>query len=180
MSICIVIMVDLHVEFSLNYQQYSTPRNFQRSNYFFTLKIVMKDGKSLGYGIIEYKSWQEAEKSERHLNGHKILDVPMRITYCIPGISAVTICSRLMSKFVSTHVLVYQHIRHCQTEASKVKFCPRLSENERITRYQQSGGLLKSQKLLLILFYKNCIMLLVSLKATTQANYLFKKSIHLP
>ncbi|XP_062618535.1 ribonucleoprotein PTB-binding 1-like isoform X1 [Saccostrea cucullata] len=62
-------------------------------------QIVMKDGKSLGYGIIEYRSWQEAEKSERHLNGHKILDVPMRITYCIPGISAVTICSRLMSKF---------------------------------------------------------------------------------
>ena len=93
----------------------------------------MKDGKSLGYGIIEYKSWQEAEKSERHLNGHKILDVPMRITYCIPGISAVTICSRLMSKFVSTHVLVYQYIRHVQTEAIKVKFCPRLSENERIT-----------------------------------------------
>nr|XP_011451002.2 ribonucleoprotein PTB-binding 1 isoform X2 [Crassostrea gigas] len=62
-------------------------------------QIVMKDGKSLGYGIIEYKSWQEAEKSERHLNGHKVLDVPMRITYCIPGISAVTICTRLMSKF---------------------------------------------------------------------------------
>lgn len=63
----------------------------------------MKDGKSLGYGIIEYKSWQEAEKSERHLNGHKVLDVPMRITYCIPGISAVTICTRLMSKFVSKY-----------------------------------------------------------------------------
>ncbi|XP_048763159.2 ribonucleoprotein PTB-binding 1-like [Ostrea edulis] len=62
-------------------------------------QIVIKDGKSLGYGIIEYRSWQEAEKSERHLNGHKILDVPMRITYCIPGISAVTICARLMSKF---------------------------------------------------------------------------------
>lgn len=179
MSICVVIMVDLHVEISLNYQQYSTFRNFQRSNFLFTLKIVMKDGKSLGYGIIEYKSWQEAEKSERHLNSHKILDVPMRITYCIPGISAVTICSRLMSKFVSTYVLLYQYIRHGQTEASKVKFCLRLSENERITMYQQSGGLLKSQKLL-ILFYKNCIMLLVSLKATTQANYLFKKSIHLP
>lgn len=106
---------------------------FKEVIFFFTLKIVMKDGKSLGYGIIEYKSWQEAEKSERHLNSHKILDVPMRITYCIPGISAVTICSRLMSKFVSTHVLVYQYIRHVQTEAIKVKFCPRLSENERIT-----------------------------------------------
>lgn len=71
--------------------------------FYFCSKIVMKDGKSLGYGIIEYKSWQEAEKSERHLNGHKVLDVPMRITYCIPGISAVTICTRLMSKFVSRY-----------------------------------------------------------------------------
>ncbi|KAK3090090.1 hypothetical protein FSP39_009128 [Pinctada imbricata] len=67
-------------------------------------QIVMKDGESLGYGIIQYKTWQEAEKSEQTLNGRKINNVAIRITYCIPGMSAVAICTRIMNKYENMEV----------------------------------------------------------------------------
>lgn len=64
-------------------------------------QIVMKEGISLGYGIIEYSDWKDAQTTMKDLNGHKIDDSQLRITYCVPGKSAVAICTRLMSKFVS-------------------------------------------------------------------------------
>ncbi|VDI27861.1 Hypothetical predicted protein [Mytilus galloprovincialis] len=64
-------------------------------------QIVMKDNESLGYGIIEYKTYQEAQRSKDKLDNHVVQDQPIRLTYCIPGKPGIFLCSKIISKFGS-------------------------------------------------------------------------------
>ena len=61
----------------------------------------MKDGESLGFGIIEYKTYTEAQRSRTKLEGHVILSQPIKLTYCVPGKSGIYMCSKILNKFVS-------------------------------------------------------------------------------
>ena len=61
----------------------------------------MKGSESLGFGIIEYKTDEEAQKSKVKLDNHMILDQQIRLTYCIPGKSGIFLCTRIITKFVS-------------------------------------------------------------------------------
>ena len=69
--------------------------------YIVWFQIVMKGSESLGFGIIEYKTHEEAQKSKVKLDNHMILDQPIRLTYCIPGKSGIFLCTRIITKFVS-------------------------------------------------------------------------------
>lgn len=62
-------------------------------------QVVLKEGEPIGYGIIEYADLKDAQITQKMLNGFKLKDTPLRVTYCIPGKSAVDICSRLLVKF---------------------------------------------------------------------------------
>ncbi|XP_060584360.1 ribonucleoprotein PTB-binding 2-like [Ruditapes philippinarum] len=62
-------------------------------------QIVTKEGESLGFGILEYESADDAERSFNQFNKHKINDVPMNISYCIPGKSAIHMFNRIMFKY---------------------------------------------------------------------------------
>ncbi|CAC5399544.1 unnamed protein product [Mytilus coruscus] len=64
-------------------------------------QIVMKDNESLGYGIIEYKTYQEAQRSKNKLDNHEVQGQPIRLTYCIPGKPGIFLCSKIVSKFGS-------------------------------------------------------------------------------
>lgn len=76
-------------------------------NFDLLIQVVLKDGEPLGFGIIEYAYAKEAESSLKLLNGHKLQETSLRVTYCIPGKSAVEICTRLLTKFVSlSHINV--------------------------------------------------------------------------
>ena len=65
------------------------------------LQIVTKEGESLGFGILEYESAEDAERSFNKFNKHKINNIPMNISYCIPGKSAIHMFNRIMFKYVS-------------------------------------------------------------------------------
>ena len=69
-------------------------------------QIVMKNGDPIGYGIIEYKHALDAEKSQRSLNGYQVENIPLRVTYCIPGQSAMDICTRIVKKHVCEYFRV--------------------------------------------------------------------------
>ncbi|XP_060577616.1 uncharacterized protein LOC132734784 isoform X2 [Ruditapes philippinarum] len=62
-------------------------------------QIVTKEGESLGFGILEYENADDAERSFNQFNKHKINDVPMNISYCIPGKSAIHMFNRIMFKY---------------------------------------------------------------------------------
>ena len=56
---------------------------------------------SLGFGIIEYDEAVHAEKAFKIFSGHHINDHEIKISYCIPGMSAVHMFNRIMFKYVS-------------------------------------------------------------------------------
>ncbi|XP_052776022.1 ribonucleoprotein PTB-binding 1-like isoform X2 [Mya arenaria] len=62
-------------------------------------QIVTKENVSLGFGIIEYENSENAERAFNRFNNEKINDVPMNISYCIPGKSAVHMFNRIMFKY---------------------------------------------------------------------------------
>ncbi|OWF43555.1 uncharacterized protein LOC110459570 [Mizuhopecten yessoensis] len=62
-------------------------------------QVVLKEGEPLGFGIIEYADPKAAENTQTLLSGYKLHQTTLRVTYCIPGKSAVEICSRLLVKF---------------------------------------------------------------------------------
>ncbi|XP_052274563.1 uncharacterized protein LOC127874351 isoform X2 [Dreissena polymorpha] len=62
-------------------------------------QIVLKEGTSLGYGIVEYDEALDAEKAFNKFNRHKINSNSIRILYCIPGKSAVHMFNRIMFKY---------------------------------------------------------------------------------
>lgn len=62
---------------------------------------MLKEGESLGFGIIEYAEAEEATTAFQAFVNHKINDVAINISYCIPGLSAVHMFNRVMFKYVS-------------------------------------------------------------------------------
>ncbi|XP_074643205.1 uncharacterized protein LOC141900290 isoform X2 [Tubulanus polymorphus] len=60
-------------------------------------QIAMKDGRALGFAIVEFNDHSTAEKCQSDLNGTYIEDSKIRATFCIPGESAMEICSRLVN-----------------------------------------------------------------------------------
>ncbi|XP_033736849.1 uncharacterized protein LOC117325042 [Pecten maximus] len=62
-------------------------------------QVVLKEGEPIGYGIIEYADSKDAQITQTALTGYKLQEAALRVTYCIPGKSAVDICSRLLVKF---------------------------------------------------------------------------------
>lgn len=62
----------------------------------------MNDGESLGFGVIEYHTHEEAQKSKRELDSHVINGEPIRLSFCMPGKPGFCVCSRIQTKFVST------------------------------------------------------------------------------
>ncbi|KAL3880420.1 hypothetical protein ACJMK2_032658 [Sinanodonta woodiana] len=65
-------------------------------------QIVTKEGVSLGFGIVEYATAEEAEQAQQKMNKHKIGGTEVRLTYCIPSKSAVAISNRIMTKYGDT------------------------------------------------------------------------------
>ncbi|KAL5020909.1 hypothetical protein ScPMuIL_000064 [Solemya velum] len=65
-------------------------------------QIATNNGVSLGYGIIEYSTAEEAEMSQQELAGQSLNNSPLHVTYCIPGKSAVAICNRLIGSQLET------------------------------------------------------------------------------
>lgn len=66
----------------------------------FLLQIVTKGDKSLGFGIVEFRTAEDAEQTWLKLRNTKIQDKEVVITFCIPGKSAVVINNRIMWKYV--------------------------------------------------------------------------------
>ena len=64
--------------------------------------MVLKEGESLGFGIIEYAEADEAETTFKEFLNHKIKDTEINLSFCIPGMSAVHMFNRVMFKYVST------------------------------------------------------------------------------
>ncbi|XP_053394791.1 ribonucleoprotein PTB-binding 1-like isoform X2 [Mercenaria mercenaria] len=62
-------------------------------------QIVTKEGESLGFGILEYDDAEDAEGSFNEFNKHELNGVPMNISYCIPGKSAIHMFNRIMFKY---------------------------------------------------------------------------------
>ncbi|XP_060070322.1 ribonucleoprotein PTB-binding 1-like [Ylistrum balloti] len=62
-------------------------------------QVVLKEGEPLGFGIIEYADPKDAQTTQKQLNGYKLQQTTLRVTYCIPGKSAVEMCSKLLVKF---------------------------------------------------------------------------------
>lgn len=62
-------------------------------------QIVTKEGESLGFGILEYDSAEDAEKAFNKFNQYEVNRVPMNISYCIPGKSAIHMFNRIMYKY---------------------------------------------------------------------------------
>ncbi|GFS11357.1 ribonucleoprotein PTB-binding 2 [Elysia marginata] len=61
-------------------------------------QIIAKGDKSLGYGIVEFRTAEDAEQTWLKLRDEKIKDKDVVLTFCIPGKSAVTINNRIMWK----------------------------------------------------------------------------------
>ncbi|XP_046578575.1 ribonucleoprotein PTB-binding 1-like isoform X1 [Haliotis rubra] len=61
-------------------------------------QIAVKDGKSLGFGIIEFREDGEAEATWIKLQGHLLKDTPLSLSFCLPGRPAVVIYNRIMWK----------------------------------------------------------------------------------
>ncbi|RUS83342.1 hypothetical protein EGW08_008889 [Elysia chlorotica] len=62
-------------------------------------QIIAKGEKSLGYGIVEFRTAEDAEQTWLKLRDEKIEDKDVVLTFCIPGKSAVAINNRIMWKF---------------------------------------------------------------------------------
>ncbi|KAK3767251.1 hypothetical protein RRG08_018118 [Elysia crispata] len=62
-------------------------------------QIIAKGEKSLGYGIVEFRTAEDAEQTWLKLRDEKIKDKDVVLTFCIPGKSAVAINNRIMWKF---------------------------------------------------------------------------------
>lgn len=62
-------------------------------------QIVLKEGESLGFGIIEYAEAEEAETAFKEFSEQKINDTLINLSYCIPGMSAVHMFNRVMFKY---------------------------------------------------------------------------------
>ncbi|XP_059151866.1 ribonucleoprotein PTB-binding 1-like isoform X2 [Physella acuta] len=62
-------------------------------------QIIAKGDRSLGYGIVEFRTAEDAEKTWLKLRDEKIQDRPLVMTFCIPGKSAVVINNRIMWKY---------------------------------------------------------------------------------
>ncbi|CAL1546591.1 unnamed protein product, partial [Lymnaea stagnalis] len=62
-------------------------------------QIIAKGEKSLGYGIVEFRTAEDAEQTWFKLRDQKIQDKEVVLTFCIPGKSAVVINNRIMWKF---------------------------------------------------------------------------------
>ena len=69
------------------------------------VQIIAKGDKSLGYGIVEFKSSEEAEATWLTLRNEKVEGETVTVTFCIPGKSAVVINNRIMWKYVSSTIL---------------------------------------------------------------------------
>ncbi|XP_046344804.1 ribonucleoprotein PTB-binding 1-like [Haliotis rufescens] len=61
-------------------------------------QIAVKEGKSLGFGIIEFREEGEAEATWIKLQGHVLKDAPISLSFCLPGRPAVVIYNRIMWK----------------------------------------------------------------------------------
>ena len=65
---------------------------------------MLKEGESLGFGIIEYAEAEEAETAFKAFTDHKINDTKINLSYCIPGMSAVHMFNRVIFKYVCISV----------------------------------------------------------------------------
>ena len=61
---------------------------------------MLKEGESLGFGIIEYAEAEEAETAFKAFTDHQINDTKINLSYCIPGMSAVHMFNRVIFKYV--------------------------------------------------------------------------------
>lgn len=58
------------------------------------LQIAMKNGVLQNWGLVEFKSAEEAEETLQKLNGHKLTEdsqTGIRVQFCIPGLHAINI-----------------------------------------------------------------------------------------
>uniref|UniRef100_A0A2C9LKC6 RRM domain-containing protein n=1 Tax=Biomphalaria glabrata TaxID=6526 RepID=A0A2C9LKC6_BIOGL len=62
-------------------------------------QIIAKGDRSLGYGIVEFRTAEDAEKTWFKLKDEKIQGKSIVLTFCIPGKSAVVINNRIMWKY---------------------------------------------------------------------------------
>ena len=61
----------------------------------------MRNGQALGFAIVEYSSSEQAEATQRMVHGYEIDNQRIRVTYCIPGQSAMEVYNRLINALVS-------------------------------------------------------------------------------
>ena len=76
----------------------------------------------MGYGIVEFRTAEDAEQTWLKLRDEKIKDKDVVLTFCIPGKSAVAINNRIMWKFVSICFVCVNNINVFSQVSAKNEF----------------------------------------------------------
>ena len=63
-------------------------------------QIVMRDGRCVGLGIVEFQQAQQAEDTWEKLRNLKIEGRELTLTFCIPGKPAIAINNRVVQFLV--------------------------------------------------------------------------------